>query len=238
MAKKLYSEGLTGKVVIYDPSQPDAVTNPLANLDKVYFHSDLNYVGVAAVLEATVTHPARTRGGPATQHEYRQPNPVEGQVQSLTHNLGYVPHAIAFINDNMLPANTQIQHVGSSFRTVAIQLTTTNVAIYETSYVYQSDLPAINVHYRIVLFSPITPSGDKTLHITPERFIASKGKLDTEKNYIRRVATGTPNLWFSKGKTADVANGSFRIVTANGTTITRTPYSGAFAGEPGIGVEI
>src|SRR5690606_26844123 len=114
-----------------------------------------------------------------------------------------------------------------SFRTVAIRLTTSAVGIYETCFVYQSNLPAITISYRIVLFSPITPSGNKTLQIQPDRFIGSRGKLDTNKNYIRRNPTN-PDLWLSKGKTADVANGSFRIVTANGTTITRDPYSGGF----------
>jgi len=238
MAKKLYADGTTGKVAIYDPAVPGAFTNPLANLNAVYFHSDLDYVGVAAVLDFTVTHPARGTGGSSTQHSYLEPNPASGLVSGLNHDLGYVPHALVFVGNDMLPANMQIQTSGSSYRTVAVDLTTTQVRVFETAWVYQHSLPALTVTYKIVLFTPkISPSGNETLHITQSSFVASRGKLNTAYNYLRR-AVSSPMFWFSKGKTADVANGSFKIVTANGSVINRSPYNGSFAGEAGLGVEV
>ncbi|MDV2968721.1 hypothetical protein RZ532_22285 [Nitratireductor aquimarinus] len=238
MAKKFVADGNTGRVAIFDPAKPAAWDDPINNLDAVYFHSELDYLGVAKVLDVTVTHPARGKGATTTLHNYAVPNPFEGEVGNLTHNLGYVPHGVCFVGNDMLPANTQIQHVGSSFRTVAIELTTTQVKIYETAWIYQHALPAITKTYKVLLFTP--PLGgdeSETLRIEPTRFIASKGKLDSNHNYIRRAPTN-PMFWFSKGKTADAGNGSFKIVTANGSVITRSPYDEGFSGIQGIGVEI
>lgn len=238
MAKTLLADGITGKVAIYEDSNPAAFTTPLANLNDVFFHSDLDYMGVAAILDAVVTHPARAKGGTATAHSYSVPQYTSGQSNPLTHNLGYEPYGLCFIGNDMLPANTQIQSVGTSFRTVALEITSTNVRIFETSWVYQTALPSITMSYKILLFTPkIVPSGNITIDITATRVIASRGKLDTNLDYIRHKAV-SPDFYFSKGKTLDTNNGSFRIVTANGSTITRTPYAGSFTGVPGIGIEV
>lgn len=238
MAKKLYADGNTGVVAIYNPAIPGAFTDPLRNLHGVYFHSDLDYVAVAKVLDFTVTHPARSTGKKGTLHEYLEPNPATGAVGTLTHGLGYQPSALVFVGNDLLPANTQIQAVGSSFRTVAIELTTTTVRVYETAWVYQHNLPSIQKTYKVVLFSqPIVNATTKTFHIEPTLFTASRGKLDTRNNYLRR-SVSSPMFWFSAGRTADAANGSFRIRTPNGSDITRTPYNGNFTGVPGLGVEV
>jgi len=238
MAKKLFADGVSGKVAIYDPANPAAFTNPLANLQSVFFHSDLDYVGVAKIIDVTVTHPYRGVGGTAAQNSYAVPNFPAGNVNPLAHNLGYKPFGIAFVGNNMLPANSQIQDSGQSFRTVAIQVDENSVGIFESCYVYGSALPAINVTYKIVLFRQMTGQLDnKALHIEPDQFKAGFGKLDTDYNYLRYDAAA-PDFYFSKGRTADVSNGSFRIVTANGALVQRSPYNGGFGGVPGIGVKI
>lgn len=239
MAKKLFADGNDGTVAIYDPAVPAALTDPLNNLQSVYFHSLLDYVAVAEVFDVTVTHPQRaSSGSQSPQHAYLTPNPVSGEVNSLSHDLGYQPHGLVFVGNNMLPANSQIQNVGTSFRTVAVEIDASVARIFETAWVYQHALPAMTQTYKIVLFSqPIQPVSPKSIDIHPTRFLASRGKLDTENNYLRRAASN-PMFYFSKGKTADVNNGSFRIVTANGATITRSPYAGSFTGAPGIGVEV
>lgn len=235
MAKKLLSDGADGKVAIFDPANPSAFTKPLENLSSVFFHSDLDYVAVAKVLEVQVTHPARSAGGTSTQHSYAEPK-YEGGVSPLVHGLGFKPTAICFIGNDMLPANSQIQFVGTSFRTIAVQVTEHEVGIYETAWVYNHGLPEIAMNYKIVLFTPpLEPSGDQLILVEPSRFIASRGKLDSNRNYLRHAPTNA-ELFFSKGKTADAGNGSFRIVTASGSIVERAPYSGSFTGEPGIGV--
>lgn len=236
MAKKLYSDGNTGKVAIFNPAVAAAFDNPRGNLGAVYFHSDLDYVSVAAVLDVNVTHTARNVGGTGS-HGYATPQFSAGAT-GFNHNLGYVPFALIFVGGALLPANTQIQLVGQSFRTSGAYVTSSQVVIQDFAWVYGSNLPSMVKNYKIVLLTtPIAPSGTTTLSITPGRFIASRGKLDSIRNYLRRAPTN-PMFWFSKGKTADVANGSFRVVTADGTFITRAGYNGTFQGVPGIGVEI
>jgi len=239
MAKKLYADGNDGTVAIYDPAVPGALTNPLDNMAAVYFHSALDYVSAPVTIEFTVTHPVRAKKGTTSElHAYADPNPVSDEVTSLAHNLGYQPHGLVFIGSEMLPANTQIQNVGTSFRTVAVEIDEGAIRVFETAWVYQTTLPEIVQTYKVILFSqPIQPNTSKAIMAEPARFVASRGKLDSNNNYLRR-ATENPMFWFSKGKTADVNNGSFRIVTAGGSVITRTPYAGNFAGEPGVGVEV
>lgn len=237
MAKKFYADGNSGRVAIYDPSNEAALNNPLANLHSIYFHSDLDYVGVAADITATIVHPARSTGGGSTQHSYPVPNFPTG-VSGFAHDLGYVPFALCFVNGAMIPANTQIQLSGQSFRTVSVQVDHAQVRIYETAWVYGSALPAVSVTYRIVLFTPpIVASGMTTVRIDPTRFVASRGKLDSYRNYLRR-STASPMFWLAKGRTADVSNGSYKIVGADGSVYTRAGYNGSFTGSPGIGVEV
>lgn len=239
MAKKLYSTSI-GKVVIYNPANQDAVTDPLNNLEDVFFHSDLDYVSVAAEMNFSITHAQRAVGSNATDYAYPKPEFPSGGINPLLHNLGYKPFGVCFINNAQLPANSHIQSNGMSFRTAALQVDETSVSIYETSWVYGSPLPAITINYRVLLFSnPIVESGTKILQIEPNRFVASRGKLDSNNRYLRQTLTQDPqNLYLSQGKTIDTNNGSFRVITADGVVIERPPYGGNFSAQPGIGVEL
>ena len=76
-----------------------------------------------------------------------------------------------------------------------------------------------------------------TLSITPTRFIASAGKLDSQRRYIRKDATG-PDLRFVNGQNMDVAGGGLRYVNPNGTNVDDGVYSGSFSGAAGVGVTI
>lgn len=236
MAKKLLVDGKAGKAAIYNPANPAAFSNPLGNLADVFFHSDLDYMGVAKIIDVTITHPARGVGGQAAQNSYPVPNFPAGN-NPLAHNLGYLPYGIMFVGNNMLPANSQIQWVGTSFRTVSLQLDASNAYIYEQSWVYRDGLPAMAQSYRIVLFRRMSDAPDnKAMYAKDDQFKAGFGKLNTDYNYLRYSAAGP--YYFSKGRTADCSNGSFKIVTANGGVVSRPPYNGGFAGVPGIGVTL
>jgi|TARA_R110002124_G_scaffold53269_2_gene152791 hypothetical protein len=76
-----------------------------------------------------------------------------------------------------------------------------------------------------------------TLSITPTRFIASAGKLDSQRRYIRKDATG-PDLRFVNGQNMDVAGGGLRYVNPNGTNVDDGVYSGSFSGAAGVGVKV
>ena len=76
-----------------------------------------------------------------------------------------------------------------------------------------------------------------TLSITPTRFIASSGKLDSQRRYIRKDATA-PDLKCVMGKNMDVAGGGLRYVNPNGTNVDDGSYNGSFSGTAGVGVKV
>lgn len=76
-----------------------------------------------------------------------------------------------------------------------------------------------------------------TLKITPTRFIASAGKLDSQKRYIRRENV-FPSLKFVLGKNMDVNGGGLRYVDPNGTNQDDGVYNGSFSASAGVGIKI
>ncbi len=76
-----------------------------------------------------------------------------------------------------------------------------------------------------------------TLSITPTRFIASAGKLDSQKRYIRKNAA-SPDLKFVNGQNMDVSGGGLRYVNPNGTNVDDGVYNGSFSGSAGVGIKV
>jgi len=75
-----------------------------------------------------------------------------------------------------------------------------------------------------------------TLKITPSRFIASAGKLDSVNRYMRKVATGY-DVKFIIGQNMDVKGGGLRYVRPDGTNIDDGSYSGTFSGVSSVGIK-
>lgn len=241
MSKKLVADGATGAVAIYEGGFDAAFTNPLANLNRVYFHSALDYVGVTLIHSGTIAHPARTASGTNDKYIGSNRHPVNGTQEwtMVNHNLGYVPHGILVVGNDMMPGLAPVQQAGSaSARYVALRLTTTQAILREHWYTFNDNLPAANITYKIYLFTPpILPSGNKTLHITATTMQASRGKLNTDLRYVRTKAT-SPAFHLISGATADVAAGGLRMVMPSGTVINDGVYSGSFAGGGSRGCEI
>ncbi|MGF7160118.1 hypothetical protein FHS85_001741 [Rhodoligotrophos appendicifer] len=59
MTKVFMANGVTGKVAIYDGPSDAPFTDPLGNLDKLYFHSDLDYVSGLDKRTGTLNLPER-----------------------------------------------------------------------------------------------------------------------------------------------------------------------------------
>lgn len=76
-----------------------------------------------------------------------------------------------------------------------------------------------------------------TLSITPSRFIASAGKLDSQNRYMRKDAVA-PDLKFVTGQNMDVSGGGLRYVDPNGTNQDDGVYNGSFAGSAGVGIKV
>lgn len=76
-----------------------------------------------------------------------------------------------------------------------------------------------------------------TLSITPTRFIASGGKLDSQTRYIRRKEI-LPDLKFVTGKNMDVSGGGLRYVDPNGNNRDDGVYNGSFSAGAGVGIKV
>jgi hypothetical protein len=76
-----------------------------------------------------------------------------------------------------------------------------------------------------------------TLSITPTRFLASGGKLDCHKNYIRKTASA-PTFKFVISQNMDVKGGGLRYIEPDGTKVTDGSYTGTFSGTVGIGIKV
>lgn len=76
-----------------------------------------------------------------------------------------------------------------------------------------------------------------TLSITPTRFIASAGKLDSQRRYIRKVPNGE-DLRFVVGQNMDVSGGGLRYVKPDGTNLDDNVYNGTFTGNAGTRVKV
>ena len=75
-----------------------------------------------------------------------------------------------------------------------------------------------------------------TIYISPNRFIASAGKLDSTVRYLRR--SPTPDFYLAAGRTMDVSNGGARYVAPDGSSQSDSSYNGSFTGSGGVGVKV
>lgn len=89
MAKKLYADGNTGDVTICEPDAD--ISNPLSNLNKIYFHSDLNYLRINNIINVNIDFPHR--GADGSDHSSAHGSDI---YNIYTHNLEYVPIIMAF----------------------------------------------------------------------------------------------------------------------------------------------
>jgi hypothetical protein len=88
MAKKLYADGNNGTVAICEPDAD--IYNPLSNLNKIYFHSDLNYLRIIAIINISIDLPYRAADGSDYSSAYGT------DIRNVySHNLGYVPIIMA-----------------------------------------------------------------------------------------------------------------------------------------------
>lgn len=89
MTKTFYAD--PSKVAIYDGARNEAVeTSPLSHLDKIYFHSDLPYLGIKSVVE----------GSADINNSGYSGAPGQKTVTLFSHGLGYRPLVFGQVWDN------------------------------------------------------------------------------------------------------------------------------------------
>lgn len=241
MSRRLMADGVTGKVAIMRQGSRDAFENPKDNLDKIHFHSDLDYMGIVQqMFIANVAFPARkgsieevkssSKGGGffGGKHShtttYYYPRAQSGiAYYYLGDIVGDIDGPMLGFRDGNMPLTSipiyqnTYNWKGSNYqawRSVSIGLDGSKIMMKETWYSMGADLPAQSVDdIRIVKFNMMTGANlpdNRTLYITPNVFIASKGKLDSRNRYVKRSPVGP--YWVYYGRTMNTDNGGGRWV--------------------------
>lgn len=261
MARRLIADGNTGRVAIMKEGSRDALVNPKDNLSKIHFHSDLDYLAIVQQVFAPAIALPAIRGeqftvtwkekgglfkGDKTHTEYF-PKLKSGVGKYVIGDIvGDVDGPIIAFRGNS-PMNLMPVHMSSwsqngnsyySERTVTICVEGGKIILLDTWTSCGASIPAITIgDVRLAKFNLMTGANltsNKTLEITPTRFIASRGKLDSRNRYVYR-APGGP-LWLFTGKTLNVgydgglkwatcdAYGNVSYVTANGYIEPTPPF--------------
>lgn len=155
MAKKLFADGITGDVVVYQ-GDDDAITNPFARLQDVFFHSALDYMTIVQAMAGTLSLPARQADPSDDSRAYGDAIYTIG-----THSLGYTPMLFGWIENLARPfAGDTIIFAGgqASVRTLVLGADDQRVMIRERYLHKDVSAPAQQIQYRIWIFEEVAAS--------------------------------------------------------------------------------
>ena len=262
MARRLVADGVTGKVAIMEGGSRDVFENPTKNLDKIHFHSDLSYLSIIQQINLPgITLPAVTgqwrsvkvggkKGGSKGSKRRDIPSQTGG---TRYHNIGTLlgdPDGPTLGWAEGRPLNSLVlfnttyrrdNSIWNAYRTVSLCRQGSALILVENWYSVGADIPQqtlsdINI-VKFNLMSDQNPNSQYKLFITPERFIASGGKLDSATRYVKRSPTG-PYFLFP-GRTMDAANAGGRWANIDGTYLEEGGYVGDWElSAPAIGLTI
>ena len=240
MAIVFMTDPSTGRCALYDENgtsgdadNPNSTRNaplnsPASHLDKVYFHSDFDYMEVShGPTVATVSHASVTAGsvpGGATIAFGWAAASADHLL--LTHSLGYVPQAMVVYAGNVLWPGMPVQvEADGGARFVSFYVTSSEVRLYEWASVGTGNLPSASRDYTVLVFKqPPAPSGDILIDFDPSTGAVQMGlgKFDSSRRYLQVVAGGTP-FGIALGRTIDLNNGAPRAVRPDGTAFDPVP---------------
>lgn len=253
------ADGNTGKVAIMLGGSRDAFQNPTSNLSKIHFHSDLDYLTVVQqIYTGQVTFGAIT-GQYYTVHTGKKnskkddsivlvPQPTSGTNYYHIGTLAGDPTGptLGFANGQPLSSmllfsnNYQSYNSGwSAFRNVSLMQQGSELYIVEQWYSLGADIPTQALYniqiVKFNLMSDQNPNSPYKLYITPQRFIASGGKLDSATRYVKRSPYGP---WFVfPTRTMDCSNGGGRWARVDGSYYDENGYDGTWTVEaPPVGI--
>ncbi|WP_297105122.1 hypothetical protein [uncultured Devosia sp.] len=240
MAIVFMTDPTTGRCALYDENgstgdfnDPNSARNaplnsPASHLDKVYFHSDFDYMEVShGPTAVTVNHAALSIGAapPGQIFPFGYTTAAADHLL-LTHSLGYPPLALVIYDGNVCWPGMPVQaDAGGGARFVTAYVTNTELRLYEFASVGSGGLPAVSREYTVLVFrAPPAPSGDVLLDFDPATGVVQMGlgKFDSSRRYLQVVPGGSP-FGLSLGRTIDLNNGAPRAVRPDGTSYDPVP---------------
>ena len=218
--KILHARQSDGLVVIYNGAD-DVIDDPLADLTRVHFHSNLAYVSVVKKITGSFPLPSMsTQTGRSVNHTLaahnmgfkpfvfgRLLNVDSGPDGTVTYPwVGSVP--VQWARD---PGDGDYQNGGS--RWLALGADDTNLRANEIAAVplISNSLPAITVNYEVfvtdlVLEGTAPALSNIALKIAADEFTAQQGLFKTTKQFLQKTGNQT-NFVLSGGKTIDMVLG-------------------------------
>lgn len=245
-----------GEVLDYNAPRNAPVKNPIASIANVTWHSDFDqFEIVGAERTVTVAHPSvpgkitylglSYNGGfvyaPSNIQVAIYGQSVARNTVLFTHNLGYVPKAFVAIDGNIIPTGYAVQIASNgTMRIVSVYADATVIGLREIGYSLNVALPAISKTYKLLVFRK--PVADPTLALMDFNAATNvlrlaKGKIRSDRKYLRRVGVGDSPYDINRGRTIDIKNGRTKVVTG-GTAIIEPGYNGSFAGPSSIAVGV
>lgn len=145
MSKRLLANGNTGLVSISDPDAD--IINPLSNLNKIYFHSDLEYLFVRQTVVGSLSLPFRQFNSSDASGAFGS------TVYTIaTHNLGYTPLVFGFVTGTTqsLVGETILQAAGTAnIRTIMLGADSTVIYAREIFLNKTISFSAITLNFTI-----------------------------------------------------------------------------------------
>ncbi|MHA6690605.1 hypothetical protein [Devosia sp. A449] len=249
MAIIFMTDPITGRCAIYDengtsgavdnPNSPRnaPLNNPSAHLDKLYFHSDLDYMETAfdpvntTINHASIAAVTPSGGFSVDGGQITYDTTITSHVLA-THGLGYVPDFMVVVDGDAMFPGWPVQYLGDGrARYLSARATTTQIILEERSGRTSNAIPAISKTYTVLVFRrPPAPSGNVLIDYDPtsEEVSLGRGKFNSSRRYLQIGSNGTP-YGFAQGRTIDLKNGAPRLVDADGTITDIVPAAAAFA---------
>lgn len=253
MTVVLMADTGTGRVALYDeasgggdPQNPNSARNaplnsPLSHLDKIYFHSDFDYMEVSLLTTVVINHAGYPAASPPAFNGGGQTGSGGGGYGSgnsgfssntgfavgsytanhllATHGLGYIPRFKVAVNGQMLPPGFPVQtNANGAVRMVSAYATTTQIRLREFGNAGSGAMPAQSSTYTVMVFgAQPSPSNNRLIDFNPSTGVLELGlgRWRSDRRYLQVVPGGSP-FGLLMGRNVDLANGAARAVLPNG----------------------
>lgn len=166
MSVRLFARGSDGVVAITnggvtEATMADYLDKPFKNVSNIHFHSDFDYMSLAAKFSTTITFQARASSSVTVEYNkgkdtYQQQVPDSGSVRHDlgTHSLGYTPFATATrgsVGSQVTPT-FPLQENGAALRFINVEMDTVKIYIYEYWVTFTDALPSVSETFDVWVF--------------------------------------------------------------------------------------
>lgn len=214
-----HARGSDGTVAIFEGDR-DVVDNPLVDLSRLFFHSNLRHVTVVNVIEGSFDLAAIGHPGTAPINHTLKVHGVDGVPRvfgrlidvdsgfdgTVTYPwVGHVPVQWPRVYDG--------NYNNGGARWLALGADDTNLIANEIGInpLVSTTIPAITVNYQVFITSTILDGeqpalSDVALRITPDELIAQRGLFSTKNRYLQKSGQNT-DFVMAGGRTMEMIQG-------------------------------